>query len=150
MWCVESNRAAAIQKNITIDDDLPNARPFVQGDKTRLEQVFNNLIGNAIKYTPPEGHIKVKLEDRGATMRIIVQDNGLGIGPDDQPHVFDRFYRVRRPETESIEGTGLGLAIVKALVEAHQGRIRLESHLGEGSSFHVTLPAFRLYPLCPQ
>jgi signal transduction histidine kinase/GAF domain-containing protein len=144
MWCVESNRAVAIQKNITIDDDLPNERPFVQGDKTRLEQIFNNLIGNAIKYTPPEGHIKVKLEDRGATMRIIVQDNGLGIGPEDQPHIFDRFYRVRRPETESIEGTGLGLAIVKALVEAHQGRIRLESRLDEGSSFHVTLPAFRL------
>jgi two-component system sensor histidine kinase ResE len=69
-----------------------------------------------------------------------VEDNGMGISPEDQARIFDRFYRVRRPETESIEGTGLGLAIVKKLVEAHNGKIGLESHLGEGSVFHVTLP----------
>jgi signal transduction histidine kinase len=64
----------------------------------------------------------------------------MGISPEDQARIFDRFYRVRRPETEAIEGTGLGLAIVKKLVEAHTGKIGIESRLGEGSTFHVTLP----------
>jgi signal transduction histidine kinase len=93
-----------------------------------------------VKYTPPEGWVKVKAEERDTTLRIAIQDNGLGISPEDQAHIFDRFYRVRRPETDSIEGTGLGLAIVKSLVEAHNGQIGLESSLGEGSTFYVTLP----------
>jgi two-component system phosphate regulon sensor histidine kinase PhoR len=93
-----------------------------------------------VKYTPPEGWIKLSAEPRGNMLRLTIQDNGLGISPEDQIHIFDRFYRVRRPETDSIEGTGLGLAIVKSLVEAHNGQIGLESRLGEGSTFYLTLP----------
>lgn len=143
-YCIETNRPDAEKKAMRIVSEMPEEHPVVQGEKARLEQVFNNLISNAIKYTPPEGQINVRVEDRGATVRVVVQDNGLGISPEDQPHIFDRFYRVRRPETESIDGTGLGLAIVKTLVDAHHGKIRLESRLGEGTTFYVTLPSFRL------
>ena len=138
--CVEANRNTAESKAMTLMVELPNELPEVEGEEQRLQQVFNNLISNAIKYTPPEGWVKVWAEIRGGILRIAVQDNGLGISPEDQPHVFERFYRVRRPETDSIDGTGLGLAIVKKLVEAHHGKIRLESKLGEGSTFFVTLP----------
>jgi two-component system phosphate regulon sensor histidine kinase PhoR len=76
-------------------------------------------------------------------MTVSIEDNGLGISPEDQAQIFDRFYRVRRPETDAIEGTGLGLAIVKSLVEAHGGAIGLNSRLGEGSTFFFTVPLTR-------
>ncbi|MBC7870044.1 MAG: GAF domain-containing protein [Chitinophagaceae bacterium] len=138
--CTEVNRAAADIKNITLSIDFAQNLPHVDGERSRLYQIFNNLIGNAIKYTPPQGEVIFKAEQRGSIIRVMIQDNGIGISPEDQAHVFDRFYRVRRPETDSIEGTGLGLAIVKALIEAHHGKIRVESRLNEGSTFYVTLP----------
>jgi len=138
--CIESLRPTAQNKQMAIISDVNEKLPFVVGDKTRLRQVLMNLIGNAVKYTPPEGWVKITAESRGNTLRLAIQDNGLGISPEDQIHIFDRFYRVRRPETDSIEGTGLGLAIVKSLVEAHNGQIGLESRLGEGSTFYLTLP----------
>jgi signal transduction histidine kinase len=138
--CIESLRSTAQNKQMTIISDVTDNLPTVMGDKSRLRQVLMNLIGNAVKYTPPEGWVKVSAEPRGNTLRLSIQDNGLGISPEDQIHIFDRFYRVRRPETDSIEGTGLGLAIVKSLVEAHNGQIGLESRLGEGSTFYLTLP----------
>lgn len=137
---VDINSSTAINKSMNVVTEIPDELLVVKGEHNRLHQIFNNLIGNAIKYTPPEGEVNVKVEKRGGMVRVSVQDNGLGISPEDQAHIFERFYRVRRPETESIDGTGLGLAIVKSLVEAHQGTIRLESTLGEGSTFFVTLP----------
>ncbi len=138
--CIFNNRPMAENKAISVTLDLPANLPRINGDESRLEQVFNNLINNAIKYTPPGGYVKVYLEVKQNVVRVFVEDNGLGIGPEDQSQIFARFYRVRRPETESIEGTGLGLAIVKSLVEAHQGKIDLKSELGVGSTFRVTLP----------
>jgi signal transduction histidine kinase len=140
---VTGNRPAATNKSIALTSHLPEDLPKIIGDRPRLHQVFNNLIGNAIKYTPYGGEVNVEAENRGATLRVAVSDNGIGISPEDQPHVFDRFYRVRSQETESIDGTGLGLAIVKSLVEAHGGKIRLESQLGKGSTFYVTLPVHK-------
>jgi signal transduction histidine kinase len=138
--CIESLRPTAQNKQMMILSEINDTLPQVIGDKSRLRQILMNLIGNAVKYTPPEGWVKVTAEPRGGTLRLAIQDNGLGISPEDQIHIFDRFYRVRRPETDSIEGTGLGLAIVKSLVEAHNGQINLESRLGEGSTFYLTLP----------
>jgi signal transduction histidine kinase len=138
--CLESLRHTVQNKQMTLTSDVNDTLPQIIGDKSRLRQILMNLIGNAVKYTPPEGWVKVTAEPRGNNLRLSIQDNGLGISPEDQIHIFDRFYRVRRPETDSIEGTGLGLAIVKSLVEAHNGQITLESRLGEGSTFYVTLP----------
>jgi two-component system phosphate regulon sensor histidine kinase PhoR len=140
--CVESIAPIANSKAMELKSEIAPTLPPVAGDPQRLSQVFNNLVSNAVKYTPPEGKVRVWAEQRDGTIRIAVQDNGLGISPEDQARIFDRFYRVRRAETENIEGTGLGLAIVKKLVEAHKGDIGLESHLGEGSTFYVTLPIY--------
>ncbi|NWF68208.1 MAG: GAF domain-containing protein [Chloroflexi bacterium] len=138
--CLENITPLAESKQIKVLYTLPEYLPQVRGDPSRLHQVFVNLIGNAVKYTQPSGRVQVRVESRGQSVHVAVEDNGMGISPEDQARIFDRFYRVRRPETETIEGTGLGLAIVKKLVEAHNGKIGLESHLGEGSTFHVTLP----------
>lgn len=137
---VDQIASLAEGKAMSLKNDLAPTLPRVKGDPRRLSQIFANLIGNAVKYTPPEGAVRVWAEQRGNALMIAVEDNGLGISPEDQAKVFDRFYRVRRAETDSIEGTGLGLAIVKRLVEAHHGQIGLDSHLGEGSTFYVTLP----------
>ncbi|MGJ3238309.1 MAG: ATP-binding protein [Anaerolineae bacterium] len=137
---VRSNTQQSDMKSIKLTLDLPENLPVIQGDPKRLEQVFNNLVSNAVKYTQPEGDVTISAEVRQNTLRVSVKDNGMGIGAEDQAQIFERFYRVRRPETDSIEGTGLGLAIVKSLVEAHDGKIDLKSVLGSGSTFRVTLP----------
>jgi len=138
--CIEANVPKAREKAMQVSVDIPESFPGLYGDELRLSQIFNNLISNAIKYTPPEGDVRIYFEKQGKVVRVSVQDTGLGISPEDKAQIFDRFYRVRRPETDSIEGTGLGLAIVKSLVEAHQGEITLISQLNKGSTFHVTLP----------
>lgn len=137
---IDNNRGAAEVKSMTVVSNIPDDFLTIDGEEQRLSQIFNNLVSNAIKYTPPEGTVTLTAERRGQTIRVAIQDTGLGISPEDQAQIFERFYRVRRPETESIDGTGLGLAIVKSLVEAHNGKIRLESKLGEGTTFYVTFP----------
>jgi signal transduction histidine kinase len=138
--CIDQLKPITDGKAMTIKNDIAVEVPEIRGDPRRLAQMFANLIGNAVKYTPPEGHVRVWAQPRDRALMIAVEDDGLGISPEDQARVFDRFYRVRRAETDSIEGTGLGLAIVKRLVEAHQGQIGLDSRLGEGSTFYVILP----------
>ena len=140
--CIESLKPLADSKAMQLEVQFANGLPRLAGDPGRLQQIFSNLIGNAVKYTRPKGTVRVSVEPLDRNLRFMVEDNGIGISPEDQAHIFDRFYRVRRPETESIEGTGLGLAIVKKLIEAHKGQIGLESSLGVGTTFYVTLPIF--------
>lgn len=128
------------QKRIQITLDVPPDLPVIQADEQRLRQILNNLLSNALKYTPAGGRVLIRAERRGDAVRLALHDTGIGISPEDQAQIFTRFYRVRSTETEGIEGTGLGLAIVKSLVEAHGGQIGLESRLGEGSIFFFTLP----------
>jgi signal transduction histidine kinase len=137
---VNSLELTAQHKAIKMTLDVPSGLPTIMGDKARLIQIFNNLVSNAVKYTQPEGHVKIYSEVKQNLVRIYIEDDGMGIGPEDLSQIFERFYRVRRPETDSIDGTGLGLAIVKSLIEAHQGKIDVKSELGVGSVFRVTLP----------
>ena len=114
--------------------------PVIQADRDRQTQILTNLIGNAIKFTPPGGTIQVKtqtMDDR--FLQISVADTGCGIGPDELPKVVDKFYRAEGTPTEA-HGAGLGLAIVKSLVEIHGGRIWAESTPGKGSCFSFTIP----------
>lgn len=140
--CVFHNTPAAQTKGIEIVTQISNSMPPVYGDEGRLKQVFSNLVNNAIKYTPNNGKVTVTGEVREDAVRVLIQDTGIGISPEDQTQVFERFWRARRPETRDIEGTGLGLAIVKSLVEAHRGQIDVTSELGKGSTFRVTLPQY--------
>lgn len=138
--CIENLTSEANAKNIHVDVLTGEGVTSLYADRHYLYRVFINVIGNAIKYTPNGGYVHIAAELVGSNMRITVEDNGLGISPEDQAQVFDRFYRVRRPENEGIDGTGLGLAIVRRLVELHHGQISLVSELGKGTTFAITLP----------
>ncbi|MCL4261709.1 MAG: GAF domain-containing protein [Anaerolineae bacterium] len=133
---------AAEQKGQQIETQLP-AQLTVEADERRLKQVLLNLVGNAIKYTPPQGHIRLVVTVEKAQVVVAVQDNGIGIPAADLPYVFDKFYRVQNETTRGIKGTGLGLAITWSIVEAHHGRIWVESAPGKGSTFAFALPLFR-------
>ena len=114
--------------------------PQVRGDADRVTQVLNNLLANAWQYTPSGGRVTVSLRQRDGFLQVDVADTGIGIGPDDLPRVFDRFYRADHPLVQEAGGTGLGLAIVKMFVEMLGGEIWVESELGVGSVFSFTLP----------
>jgi PAS domain S-box-containing protein len=112
----------------------------VKGNARRLRQVISNLVSNAVKYTPPGGHILVEASEGENHVLISVTDDGLGIPLADHAYVFDKFFRVDAPETRDIPGTGLGLSIVKSVVERHGGRVWVKSTPGQGSVFTVLLP----------
>ncbi|MCQ3938604.1 MAG: hypothetical protein DPW18_16380 [Chloroflexi bacterium] len=112
----------------------------MNGNPLHIRQVYRNLIGNAIKYTPAGGRIAVSATRLDHNLEIAVQDNGYGIPAADLPFIFDRFYRVRSGKTSEIEGNGLGLAIVKSIVEQHGGTIAVQSEPERGSNFKITLP----------
>ncbi|HTN44585.1 MAG TPA: phosphate regulon sensor histidine kinase PhoR [Nitrospiria bacterium] len=112
----------------------------VIGDADKLTQVMINLIDNAIKYTPRGGRITVEARPRDDTVEIAVSDSGIGIPSREIPRIFERFYRVDRGRSREMGGTGLGLSIVKHIVEAHGGKVSVESQVGKGSRFVVTLP----------
>lgn len=138
---IESVQPAAAVKSIRIHTAVdPNAGP-VQGDPARLQQVFSNLLSNALKFTPEGGAVQVTLEGGNAHVQIIVTDTGIGIAPEFLPHLFERFRQADGSTARQFGGLGLGLALVKSLVEAHGGAVRAESR-GEhqGATFIVELP----------
>jgi len=119
--------------------ELPPDLPAANGDPARLERIFLNLVGNALKYSPETTEVRVTAAVHDGKLHVSVADRGIGIAPEDLPHVFARFYRGRR--TQKSDGLGLGLYIVQLLVEAHGGRVWAESEPGEGSTLSFTLPA---------
>jgi two-component system NtrC family sensor kinase len=131
------NQISDYEHNITLDisTDIPDS----YGDPVRLQQVVDNLLSNAVRYTPNGGHITARLKHQDDQIILQVEDTGLGIPLLDQSYIFDRFYRGGNVP-ENVAGSGLGLAIVKSIVESHQGRVWVESTPGEGSCFTVVLP----------
>ncbi|MHC3130294.1 MAG: PAS domain S-box protein [Candidatus Bathyarchaeota archaeon] len=121
---------------VNISPDLGS----VEADKDRIDQVMENLISNAIKFSPQGGKITVSVEQTEGEVKISVADTGMGIAKKDLSHIFERFYRVDSPSIGTIGGTGLGLAIVKYIIESHGGKIWAESEVGKGSTFSFTLP----------
>ncbi len=133
---LDAARPLAVQAELVAEEPTP--LPQVLADRGRVLQVFSNLIGNAIKFTPPGGTITVGARQEGAAVRFSVSDTGVGIPPAQLSHVFDRFWQGADGDRR---GAGLGLAIVRGIVEAHGGRIEARSEPGEGSEFAFTLPA---------
>ena len=131
-------QAQARSERHTIRIEVPTHPLTVWADRTRLAQILANLIGNAIKYSPEGGEIVVRVVDRGAEALVSVADRGIGIPAEELPRLFDRFYRAAG--ANRAEGLGLGLYITRGLVEAHGGRIDVESEPGRGSTFSFTLP----------
>jgi PAS domain S-box-containing protein len=124
----------------TLTADFPRGMPIIQADAARLEQVLSNLIGNAIKYSPQGGAIRVTGRVLPDEVIVSVSDEGIGIPSEEQERIFDRFYRVDDALSRRTAGSGLGLYLAKAVVEAHGGRIWVESAPGHGASFSFALP----------
>lgn len=127
------------EKRIEIFFEIPDYLPPILADSDRLNQVFSNLIGNAIKFTPSRGKIHVRAADASTHIKFSVADSGRGINPEDIGHVFDRFWQ--SPKAKRL-GTGLGLFICRELITAHGGKIWVESQVGRGSTFHFSVPKF--------
>lgn len=142
---LETVRPIAERKQIRLEQQPAAENTEAYCDSEALYQILSNLLDNAVKYTPENGTITVGarpvVDARGAhRIEIFVRDSGPGIPPEDQPRLFERFYRVDKARSRELGGTGLGLAIVKHLVRAHGGEVRVESQLGHGATFLFTLP----------
>ena len=138
---VEQAQVSAQRRGISLTDELPDAPLVIRHDPQRLGQVLVNLIGNALKFTPRGGSVRVTMTPHNQGARIAVIDTGIGIDAKELPRIFERFYRGSRASEARSSGSGLGLAIVRSIVEMHRGRIVVESRVGSGSTFTVTLPA---------
>lgn len=137
--CVEAAKPAAEDKDIELTLDAQTVGNC-SGDRHRLEQLLDNLISNALKYTPEGGRVETRLQRENGHVRIEVQDSGIGIPEEEQQYLFDQFFRASTAKADSIPGVGLGLTIVKAIAEAHRGRVEVESRQGLGTIFRVELP----------
>ncbi len=137
MDAVEDQRALAAEKDIGLTQSWTGEALKIGGDKERLGQVFSNLIGNAVKFTPHGGSIQVSGLCIGSVAKFVVADTGPGITPEHLPHLFDRFWQANRATRD---GAGLGLSIAKGIIEAHGGTLRAESELGQGTRFIFTIP----------
>ena len=135
-------KAQADAKGLTCTMEV-RRRPEVEADRDQMTQLWTNLISNAIKYTPSGGNVRVLLDEADGWAVGVVEDTGIGIAPEDQPHIFEEFYRTRQAKEMEPRGTGLGLPLVKRIVEGHGGEIRVESELGKGSRFTFRLPALQ-------
>jgi signal transduction histidine kinase len=131
----------AKRKDIGLRWDLPPKWPQIEGDRDKIVMALHNLIGNAIKYTPAGGQVTVKAAADSATLAVDVADNGIGIKDEEQPLVFEKFYRAKDRRIANVTGTGLGLAIAREVVRLHGGDISLKSQVDKGSTFTMTLPA---------
>lgn len=137
---VDSLKKRAKEKSIEIQIDTNNRHQIIEGDLLRIQQIFINLISNALSYTLPDGEVHIDIRDEQDFVTISIRDTGIGIETEEIPRIFERFYRVDKARSRNSGGTGLGLAIVKHSVEAHNGEIRVESEVGRGSNFIVRLP----------
>lgn len=141
-FCVLTLRPEAEKKNHTFQADITDPELNVCGDVDRLQQALMNLAANAIKYTPDGGNVTLRAYREGDTIRMAAVDDGLGISEENQSHLFEKFFRVKGKSTRGIGGTGLGLCITRSIVEAHDGRIEVESEEGQGSTFAIVLPTY--------
>ncbi len=137
---LELLKTQAETRGIQLEFNKPETCPSIEASRSEMEQLFTNLISNAIKYNKEHGQVSVKVESKNDCLEIEIADTGIGIAEEDLSQIFEDFYRVSRPETRYITGTGLGLSIVKKIVESHFGRIEVKSKLNEGTTFIIKFP----------
>jgi two-component system phosphate regulon sensor histidine kinase PhoR len=128
----------AERQQLTVTMEPALGLPPVSADKEMVGEVVTNILQNAIKFTPPGGKVKVHTGVEGGEVVVSISDTGIGIGPEDLPHIFERFYKADKARNSA--GTGLGLAIARHIIQVHGGRIWVESEPGKGSTFIFTLP----------
>jgi two-component system, OmpR family, phosphate regulon sensor histidine kinase PhoR len=140
--CVETSQHRATEKQLQVSMSTPASLPEIAGDRRRIAEVLQNLLDNAVQYTLPGGKIVLSAAAKGHEVVLTVADTGIGIPRADQPRIFERFYRVDVARSREAGGTGLGLSIAKHLVEAHGGRLWVESEVGQGSKFNFSVPIY--------
>ena len=126
-------------KNITFSINIPADCKKIMADRSQIERVFINLLGNALKFTPEKGSISIKAACSNKMIQVDITDSGFGIPEEAQDKIFEEFYRVDNTINQEVKGTGLGLALVKNIIEAHRGKIWVKSKIGEGSTFSFTV-----------
>ena len=134
---IDNLQTQAINKNIEIQPEIEKD-VIIEAHENKIAQVITNLLSNAINYSLEDNKVIVRVFREGKKVNLEIQDFGIGISVKDQKHIFERFYRVDKARSRDSGGTGLGLSITKHIVEAHNGRININSRLGEGSTFKVT------------
>jgi signal transduction histidine kinase len=140
---VTSLRLQALKAAVILEKDIPDATPLLYADPQRMKQVLNNLVTNAIKFTPPNGTVTIRVRPQEDNMVLFsIVDTGYGIPPDDQPHIFERFYQSNHAMQSKMGGYGLGLSIARLIVEQHGGQIWFESVPQEGTTFYFTSPLY--------
>jgi signal transduction histidine kinase len=137
---LEHSQDFVARKRQRLSTDFRALPESIIADPVMLREAMENLVNNAIKYTPEGGRITVRAYSKNNRFHFVVEDNGIGLGPEHLPRLFTSFYRAKQPGTERIEGTGVGLSLVKAVVDRHQGDVWVESQLGKGSRFGFWLP----------
>lgn len=138
--CVETASFKAARKELTLEICIPEGLPNVRGDSNGLQEVLQNLLDNAVQYTPAGGRLEVSASNNGGKVQVTVSDTGIGIPQAEQERIFERFYRVDAARSREAGGTGLGLSIARHIVEAHAGHLWVESAVGEGSQFRFSIP----------
>lgn len=136
----EEMRPAAEEKGVSLSLEIEKGSPQLLADPEEMTQLVGNLVGNAVKYTPPGGSVSVSVRPENGGVRLEVQDTGIGIPPGDQPKIFEEFYRAENARQHAAEGTGLGLSIVKAIADAHGAQLVMQSEVGKGTRFTVIFP----------
>jgi signal transduction histidine kinase len=138
---VDGVKHDALDRSVTIAVDADGNLPAVSGDPDALRSAIQNILGNAVKYSPDGATVDVAAAAQGPAVRIRVVDRGLGIDHDDLPHVFKPFYRGRRAVDAQVRGSGVGLSVVRHVIDAHHGTIAIDSRAGEGTTVTVVLPS---------
>jgi signal transduction histidine kinase len=129
-----------VEQNHRVVLDLADDLPLVLGDKSRVDQILTNVISNAYKYMPTPGTITVRAVHDGENVRVDVEDTGVGLSPQQQQQVFDKFFRAKHHRTRSVEGTGLGLTLARSLLQMQGGDIMVQGVEDQGATFSFTLP----------
>ena len=140
---LESMRAQAVAKQVKLTGRVAQDLPCVHIESAKMQRVLYNLVQNAIRHTPADGTVFISASSNDKLVRVDVIDTGEGIASEDLPLIFDEFYRGEKSRSRSTGGAGLGLAIAKGIVEAHGGRIWVESKRGKGTRFMFVLPAYQ-------
>ena len=136
--------AEAQKKGIQLDVEVPDENVTLHADEKMMSEVLLNLLANAVKYSPPNTRVTLRIFENENAVVLQVQDEGYGIAPEHLPHIFKKFYRIKNdPHVQEERGTGLGLSLVKEIVELHKGRIKVDSQVGKGTTFTITFPKAR-------
>ena len=136
----EEYEAQAAEKDLKLEFNIPPKLPTLQADRSKLIVAVQNLVANALKYTSDGGRISISVEVHDEELLLEVADTGIGIAPEDQMRIFEKFYRAADKRISGITGSGLGLALAREIVRLHGGDIEIESQLDQGSTFTITLP----------